>query len=193
MNQQVLNFFRASEFLEHEVLRPLSHIRGGWALYVDPDTEKYEDEEDTFAWLFNHLVDKLSQATPPTNYHDSEDRLGEHVQRSLNWRIRKQGGIWVNESGNRLSPNDYLATLEQGGFRLEGDQDLLDAAAGRVRAAIRHGHTHFDEMERGHQVILAGVLAAILYHWEPHEYSMRKSAAEQDAQADGPVSSGPAA
>ena len=178
MNQQFLDFFQASDFLEHEVLRPLSHIRGGWELYVDPNTGRYEDEEDTFACLFNHLVDVLSKATPPARYHDSEDRLAEHVQRSLNWKVRRQGATWVNEFGNRLSPNDYLAALEQGGFRIDGDQDLLNAAAGRVSAAIRHGHTHFDDMERGHQVILAGVLAAILYHWEPYEESIREKASD---------------
>ena len=181
MNQQILGFFTASEFLEHEVLRPLSHIRGGWELCTDPDTGRYDDEEGTFAWLFDHLIDELALAIPPAKYHDTEDRLAEHVQRSLNWRIRKQGAAWVNENGKRLSPNDYLATLEQGGFKLDGHEDLLDAAAGRVSAALRHGHVHFDEMERGHQVILAGVLAAILYHWDPHEDSMRKAAAEQGA------------
>lgn len=179
MNSEIQKFFQTSEFLEHEVLRPLSHIRGNWELYVDSKTGRYEDEEDTFAWLLNHLIDVLSHADPPAKYHDSEDRLAEHVQRSLNWKISKRGNIWVNEAGERLSSSYYLAILEQGGFRYVGAQELLDAAAGRVVAAIRHGHTHFDEMERGHQVILAGVLAAILYHWEPHEESMRARAAEQ--------------
>lgn len=179
MNSEIRLFFAASDFLEHEVLRPLYHTRNGWELYVDSDTGRYEDEEDTFAWLLNHLIDELGRAEPPTKYHDSEDGLAEHVQKSLNWRVKKHENVWKNESGERLHPNDYLATLEQGGFRFDGDRDLLDAAAGRVAAAIRHGHIHFDEMERGHQVILAGVLAAILYHWEPYEEAMRERAAEQ--------------
>ena len=185
MNPDIQYFFQASDFLEHEVLRPLSHIRGGWELYIDSDTGRYKDEEDTFAWLFNHLIDELARATPPAKYHDSEDRLAEHVQQSLNWKIKKQGNTWVNKSGKRLAPSDYLVTLEQGGFRFEGDQDLLDAAAGRVEAAIRYGHAHFDEMERGHQVILAEVLAAVLYHWEPYEPSMREREAEKCVQRGG--------
>ncbi|WP_193090526.1 hypothetical protein [Advenella sp. FME57] len=174
MNPEIQLFFSASDFLEHEVLRPLSHIRGNWDPYVSTETGRYEDEEDSFAWLFNHLIDKLSQTIPPKKYHDSEDRLAEHVQQSLNWKIKKQGNTWINESGSRLASSDYLATLEQGGFRIEGDKDLLDAAAGRVAAAIRYGQTHFDEMEQGHQVILAGVLAAILFHWESFEETIRE-------------------
>ena len=179
MKPEIQHFFQASDFLEHEVLRPLSHIRGGWELRIDPDTGRYEDEEDTFAWLFNHLIDELSRATPPAKYHDSEDRLAEHVKNSLNWKIKKQGNTWINESGKLLAPSDYLATLAQGGFRFEGGQDLMDAAAGRVAAAIHYGQTHFDDMERGHQVILAGVLTAILWHWETYEESMRARAAER--------------
>ncbi|WP_215399410.1 hypothetical protein [Rheinheimera oceanensis] len=179
MKSEIQRFFQPSDFLEHEVLRPLSHIRYGWELYVVPNTGRYEDEEDTFAWLFNYLIDELSQAAQPTKYHDSEDRLAEHVKTRLNWKIKKQGSTWINQSGKRLTPSDYLATLEQGGFRLEGVQDLLDAAAGRVAAAIQRGQTHFDNMEKGHRVILAGVLAAILWHWEPYEASIRARVAEQ--------------
>lgn len=185
MTLEIRSFFSASDFLEHEVLRPLSHIRGGWELYVDHATGRYEDEEDTFAWLLNRLIDELSSIVPPAKYHDSEDRLAEHVQDSLNWKIKKVGNQWVNENGARLAPSDYLAALEQGGFQINGEKDLIEAASGRVAAAIRHGHKHFDEMERGHQVILAGVLATILYHREPYEEEMRASAAEQGVQRDG--------
>ena len=185
MTLEIHSFFEASDFLEYEVLRPLSHIRGGWGLYVDHTTGRYEDEEDTFAWLLNHLIDELCSSAPAARYHDSEDRLAEHVQESLNWKIKKVGNQWLNEKSVRLAPSDYLAALEQGGFQINGEKNLLEAASGRVAAAIRHGHAHFDEMERGHQVILAGVLATILYHWEPYEEEMRASAAEQGVQRDG--------
>jgi hypothetical protein len=188
MKQRILDFFAASDVLAYEVLKPLSHMRGNWDPYVDSMTEMYEDEENSFAWLFNQLIHQISQASPPAKYHDSEDRLAEHVQQSLNWGIKKFGNGWLSQSGGRLTPNDYLATLEQGGFKIEGVNDLLDAAAGRISAAIQHGHRHFDEMERGHQIILAGVLAAILYHWAPYEDSMRKIVAEQVAQPDVPAS-----
>jgi hypothetical protein len=174
MEQQILGFFEASDFLEHEVLRPLSHIRPGWELFVDPTTGRYKDEEGTFAWLFNHLIKRISKSTPPDKYHDSEDRLAEHVQTSLNWKMSKHRGIWRNAAGHRLAPNDYLVTLEQGGFKIDGIEDLIAAASGRVHAALQYGQRHFDDMERGHQVILAGVLAAILYHWDPIEPEIRK-------------------
>lgn len=177
-NLDIQNFLQASDFLAHEVLRPLSHIRDSWDLFIDPSANRYENEDGTFAWLFNHLIDQLSRSAPPANYHDFEDRLAEHVQSSLNWKIKKQGNTWINESGKRLDPSDYLFTLEQGGFHPEGLKDLLDAAAGRILAAIKCGQLHFDDMERGHQVILSGVLTAILYHWEPYEELMKQRAGE---------------
>ena len=72
--------------------------------------------------------------------------------------------------------------IEQGGFKTGGDHDLVDAAAGRIRAAINHGQKHFDDMERGHQVIFAGVLAAILYHRESHESWYREQAGESGSR-----------
>jgi len=155
--------------MEHEVLRPLSHIRANWELQIDPKTGRYLEEEDSFAVLFNALVDKLTTTQPPFRYHDNEDRLGEYVQKHLNWKIRKSGNSWVNQNGSRLHPSDYLAVLEQGGFYDQGILNLILAASGRIVVAIRRGQMHFDDMERSHQVILAGVLATILFHWEPYE------------------------
>lgn len=54
--------------------------------------------------------------------------------------------------------------------------DLVEATAGRIKAAIDRGQNHFDDMERSHQVILAGVLVAILYHRESHEERYRERA-----------------
>jgi len=184
----IRRFFEASDFIEHEVLRPLSHIRGNWELIVDQETGRYLDEEDSFAWLFNHLIDEFEQAKPPARYHDSEDQLGEEVQRRLNWNISKGNGVWVNKDGNRLHPSDYLAMLEQGAFKADGVGELVLAAAGRIHAAIARGQSHFDDMERSHQVILAGVLAAILYHREPYEGWIRNEAGEQIVPPDRPTS-----
>ena len=166
---KIKEFFAPSNFMEHEVLRPLSHIRANWELQIDYETGCYLEEEGSFASLFNTLVDELTTSQPPPRYHDNEDRLGEYVQKHLNWKIRKFGNSWVNQDGSRLNPSDYLALLEQGGFNNQGIQNLILAASGRVEAAIRQGQMHFDDMERSHQVILAGVLAAILYHREPYE------------------------
>jgi len=155
--------------MEHEVLRPLSHIRGNWDLYIDSESRRYIEEEDSFATLFNALIDELAVTQPPLRYHDNEDRLGEYVQRHLNWKIKKSGSTWVNQDGSRLHSSDYLALLEQGAFDYQGIHNLVLAASGRVHAAIQRGQMHFDDMERSHQIILAGVLGAILYHREPYE------------------------
>jgi hypothetical protein len=162
-------FFEPSEFMEHEVLRPLSHIRGNWDLYIDSESGRYIEEEDSFATLFNALIDELAVTQTPLRYHDNEDRLGEYVQRHLNWKIKKSGSTWVNQDGSRLHSSDYLALLEQGAFDYQGIHNLVLAASGRVHAAIQRGQMHFDDMERSHQIILAGVLGAILYHREPYE------------------------
>ena len=49
MNQDVIDFFAASDVMEHGVLRPLSHIRGNWELIVDQETGRYMDELDSFS------------------------------------------------------------------------------------------------------------------------------------------------
>ncbi len=165
----IKRFFEPSEFMEHEVLRPLSHIRGNWDPYIDPESGRYIEEEDSFAALFNALIDELAVTQPPLLYHDNEDRLGEYVQRHLNWKIKKSGCMWVNQDGSRLHQSDYLALLEQGAFDYQGIHNLVLAASGRVHAAIQRGQMHFDDMERSHQIILAGVLGAILYHREPYD------------------------
>lgn len=165
----IRKFFEPSSFIEHEVLRPLSHIRANWDLCIDAESGRYLEEENSFAALFNALIDELVVTQPPLRYHDNEDRLGEYVQRHLNWKIKKSGRAWINQAGSRLQPSDYLALLEQGTFNNEGINNLVLAAAGRVHAAIQNGQMHFDEMERSHQIILAGVLSAILYRREPYE------------------------
>lgn len=165
----IIRFFEISDFIAHQILRPLSHIRPNWELQIDYKTGRYLEEEFSFAALFNALIDELATIHPPLQYHDNEDRLGEYVQKHHNWKIQKSGSTWVNQDGSRLNPSDYLALLEQGGFDIQGIRNLVLAASGRVHAAIRKGQMHFDNMERSHQVILAGVLAAILYHQERYE------------------------
>lgn len=165
----IRQFFESSDFIEREVLRPLSHIRACWELQIDLKTGRYLEEEDSFAALLNSLIDELATTQPPSRYHDNEDRLGEYVQKHLNWGIKKSGNTWVNQDGKRLHPSDYLALLQQGGFDKNGMGNLVLAASGRVHAAIQRSQMHFDDMERSHQVVLAGVLATILYHREPYE------------------------
>lgn len=160
----VKDFFAWSDWIDHEVLRPLSHIRANWELTWNPDTREYCPEDDSFAELLNQLVDQLDGCDPPSRYHDNEDVLGEYVQRKLNWGVKKAGRSWIASDGRRLCPTTMSSFLQQGAFDDDGQVNLVRAAAGRIQAAIVRGQTHFDQMEQSHQYLLAGVLASILYH-----------------------------
>jgi hypothetical protein len=160
----VKDFFAWSEWVDHEVPRPLSHIRANWEITWDHNTRSYRPEDDSFAELLNQLIGELDACDPPSRYHDNEDVLGECVQRKLNWGIKKVGRSWVGFDGRRLRPGDYIVMLQQGAFDDEEQANLVQAAAGRIQAAIMRGQTHFDQLEQSHQYMLAGVLASILYH-----------------------------
>ena len=122
------SFFSNSEWLDREALRPLSHCHPNWELTWDHEQNKYEEEQGSFAKQLNLLIQELESTAPPSNYHAHEDRLAEATQKSLNWNIKKDGRRWVGE--------EYAAILEQGGFHDTNEHDLVQAAAGRVRAAI---------------------------------------------------------
>ncbi len=149
-------FLKNAEILDHFVLRPLDHIRANWELTWDEDAKKYLKEEDSFSELLNQLMDELEDKNPPLKYHDNEDRLAEYVIKHLGWKIKKVGKRWIGE--------EYPVILEQGGFHDIDQEDLVLAAAGRIKAAIERGQVHFDDMEKSHRKILAGVLSVILYH-----------------------------
>jgi len=150
-------FFASSDgILDRLVLRPLSHITLNWELTWDDDAQAYIPEEDSFAAILNQTIQDLSKTHPPKRYHDNEDSMAEFVIEHLHWPIRKERGFWVGA--------DYDSILEQGGFHDIDQADLLQAAAGRVHAALDRQQTHFDQMERSHQRMLAAVLSIILYH-----------------------------
>ena len=150
------NFFFKSELLDYLVLRPLSHIKGNWDLTYDGKEHFFIPEDDSFAEEINQLLIDLNNSTPPSSYHDNEDCLAEYVKANLNWDIKKNGSQWEGA--------EYKSILEQGGFSDNEQQNLLNAAAGRIKVAIDYKQLHFDDMERGHQNILADVLSIILYH-----------------------------
>jgi hypothetical protein len=154
--EKVLRFFSSSEHLDYLVLRPLSHIAPYWELTWDHSAKRYVVEDDSFAELLNSLVQDLSRSILPSQHHKSEDILAQYVIEHLKWPIRKENGRWVGV--------DYDSILEQGGFHDVDQQQLLLAAAGRIRAAIKLGQLHFDNMEESHQRMLATVLSIILYH-----------------------------
>lgn len=155
--EDVRAFFAWSDgILDRMVLRPLSHITLNWELTWDHEARAYKTEEDSFAAILNQTILDLSECQPPARYHDNEDRLAQFVIEKLGWPIRKERGRWVGA--------DYESILEQGGFQDVDQENLVQAAAGRVHAALDRQQTHFDDMERSHQRMLAAVLSVILYH-----------------------------
>lgn len=152
----VEHFFFKSELLDYLVLRPLSHIKGNWDLTYDGTEYFFTPEENSFAEEINQLLIDLNNSIVPDSYHDNEDCLAEYVKENLNWDIKKNGSQWEGA--------EYKLILEQGGFSDDDQQNLLIAAAGRIKVAIDYNQLHFDDMERGHQNILADVLSIILYH-----------------------------
>jgi len=156
MPEHVRGFFARSDFLDHCVLRPLSHIRGNWETTWNREDERYEPEEESFADKLNTLIEEMSRLQPPARYHDHEDALAERLVARYQWPIRKVGARWIGA--------DYASILENGSPVDGGAQaDLMLAATGRVHAAIRFGQIHFDEMEESHRTMLASVLTIILY------------------------------
>ncbi len=151
----MMPFFAESDTIDVISLKPLAHIRGNWQIVWDSANRQYQVEEDSFAAVLNGIIFDLDAATPPTRYHDNKDRLAEYVKAHLGWPIHKQGHRWVGA--------DYTQILAQGGFEDVDQLDLLQAAAGRVRAAIQRGQHHFDAMEESHQAMLGAVITVIRY------------------------------
>jgi hypothetical protein len=149
-------FLKHSESLDRLALRQLSHVRANWELTWDVTLERYVAEDDSFASRVNQVIEQLSTTTPPSKYHDNEDRLAEYVKTKLNWKIQKVGNRWVGEN--------YPFILEQGAFDDIDQEELLQAAAGRIKAAIARGQLRFDQMEWFHRKMLADVIAIILYY-----------------------------
>lgn len=149
------DFFAESDYLDHSVLRPLSHIRANWELTWDTETSTYFVEEDSYAGLLNDLLIELEHSRPPSRYHDNEDCLANFVIEHLKWPLKKRGHRWVGVN--------YDSILEQGGGHDVDQANLLSAAVGRIHVAKTLGQTHFDHMEKSHRRMLGAVLAIILY------------------------------
>lgn len=153
--EELITFVKKNELFDYMVTRPLDHILPNWELIWDDKTNRFRVEEDSFAVKVNEILNELLHVPTPDNYHDNEDVLAEYVQSHLNWDIAKVHGRWIS--------CDYGAVINQGSFGDEEQKNLLAAAKGRIEVAISRGQTKFDDMEYGHQRILAIVLASILY------------------------------
>ena len=153
---QVRAFFAQSDYLDYLMLRPLSHIASNWELTCDAEASEYKPESESFARHLNGVIREISETVPPKRYHDNEDRLAEFLVVNLNWPIKKVGGRWIGD--------DYDFILEQGGFSDADQKNLVEAATGRVYAALKRNQDSFDEMEEGHRRMLGAVMTILLYH-----------------------------
>jgi hypothetical protein len=152
----IRGFFAWSDSLDYMVLRPLSHIAGNWEAHWDHDEKRYSPEPFSFAEVLNVVIELVATCPRPLKYHEHEDNLAERVVNQLKWPIQKKGTRWIGA--------DYPTILEQGAFDDVEQQTLIIAANGRAQAALDHGQKHFDDMEDGHQSLLAALLSIIIYH-----------------------------
>lgn len=91
---------------------------------------------------------------PLKNNHKHEDNVA--FFQSKNWDyIKKNGRFWEGE--------EYSSILEQGSFNVQGEEELVLAAAGRIKAALSRGQYNLDEMEENHKRMLCCILSIILY------------------------------
>lgn len=155
MENEIRDFFYNSEQLDYMVLRPLSHLNGDWELLWDEQNERYEQDGNTFANLLNELIEEIAKTTPPKNYHHYEDSLIELAKKKLNWNIQKDAGRWTVK--------DYRAPLVEGAYFDFKQEKLIQAASGRIQAAIARGQTEYDTMDNGHQFILSVVMSIIVF------------------------------
>ncbi|TYP94868.1 hypothetical protein LX73_0158 [Fodinibius salinus] len=156
-------FFGESTYLDLLALKPLSHIHPHWELTWDSKNSQYIPEENSFTEELNELLAHLNRINPPDNYHEYEDRVIKKVQKQSNERLFKLKGEWVEFVKNEIIETEYDYLLEQGHLKQYNDFDLLKAATGRIKAAIKREQNHFDDMEHSHQLVLAAILSIILY------------------------------
>jgi hypothetical protein len=116
-------FFASSSWLDHLVLRPLSHIAPNWEAEWDHEEKRYRSEIGSFADDLNRVVELMATCPRPFKYHEHEDLLVEKVVRKLKWPVQKKGRRW------RVA--DYPAILEQGAFEDIDQRNLISAAAGK--------------------------------------------------------------
>lgn len=88
--EELREFFARSDWLDHAVLRPLSHITLNWEATWDHGAMRYATEADSFADDLNAVIELIAAATRPSRYHDNEDRLAERVLRDMKWPIQKK-------------------------------------------------------------------------------------------------------
>jgi hypothetical protein len=103
-------FFACSTWLDHMVLRPLSHIAPSWETSWNDDDNRYEPEAFSFADDLNRVIDLVATCPRPLKYHDHENLLVEAVIRKRKWPLQKKGSRWIVA--------DYASILEREDLRI---------------------------------------------------------------------------
>jgi hypothetical protein len=180
-----MRFFGESGWLDSAVLRPMSHIASCWELRRTDTVGVFMEEEESLAGLMNELIREISEATPPADYHAHEDAV-MRLRQNNDSQIYLGDKRWRDRAtGLPLAKSAIAFFLEQASIGYEDVPDLVNAAAGRVAAALRFGNANFDQLDEGHADMLAEVLCVILFvranaTWLP-EQAEREQAAESPA------------
>jgi hypothetical protein len=163
--ENVLAFFDQSDWLDYTSLRPISHVASNWELIrTDNGNPLYEEEENSLAAHLNVLIDQIAAVNPPTDYHAFENGLASSYDDAINGRYFLQGKLWHDrQTGQSIEKDTVGHMMEQASSGSDDAPGLVFAAAGRVATAMRHGVSHFDDLDRGHMEMLAIVLMTLLF------------------------------
>lgn len=159
-------FFANSAWLDYAVLRPIRHVAGNWELTWDSQSEKYEVETDSLGDHLNVLMYDIATSTPPINYHHHENKLAILYDGIKNghFKLNRPKKLWIDTTTNSPASKDMVGhMLEQASCGHFDVPDLVLSAAGRVATSMRHGVSHFDDLDEGHFEMLAIIMADILF------------------------------
>ncbi len=158
------SFFAGSDYLDHAVLRPISHVAPNWELIRDPISDLYEEEDDSLAAHLNVLIEEVSLSSPPRDYHSYENRLAIHYEGVTTGRFYLHGKLWRDRQTGELVEKDFVGhMIEQATCGHYDVPDLVLAASGRVAAALYFGVEHFDKLDHGHMEMLSVIMTDILF------------------------------
>lgn len=162
--EAVLYFFRRSSFLDHAVLRPLSHVSPDWELQSDGDDDHYLEEDGSLAAHLNVLIENIANSSPVLDYHSHENELASGYQEVSSGEIYLEGNLWLDRKTGRPIEKDMVGhMIEQSTAGWDDLPELVLAAAGRVAAALRFGISHFDDLDSGHMQMLAVIMTDIIF------------------------------
>jgi hypothetical protein len=162
--QAVFDFFANSDFLDHVVLRPLSHVAANWELTSIPGPDLYLEEDNSLAGQLNVLIEEISTSNPPRDYHAYENKLAMNYPEVRSGRYYLEGKLWRDIQSGKLVEKDFVGHMIEQATAAQNDvPDLVLAAAGRVATAFNFRVAHFDDLDRGHMEMLSVIMTDILF------------------------------